>query len=119
MSKTILDFVLGTKVTAAIARITGTTTSTTQPSVNSADVNHGFARYAVASGTSSIVPYYMFGDTCWRGPLGDVRLSAANEFNIEDNGAYTDDPTAPLIMAKCLMQAYKMAVELPPEDRPK
>lgn len=63
-------------------------------------------------------PYYMFGDTCWRGPLGDIRLSNDNEVNIDDNGSY-GTPEDCMVMVMCLLAAYTMALTVPPSNRPK
>lgn len=103
------------------ARMAEKTTSTTQPFVNDANANPGSVLSAEVTGTYSIAPkpYHMFGDTCWDGPLGVVKLSADNEFSIESNGTYTDDPGAPLVMVQCLLDAYKMALQVPPSMRPK
>ena len=65
-----------------------------------------------------VEPHHMFGDTCWRGPLGDVRLSDHNEFNIESNGNYGTAEDA-LVMVQCMLDAYKMHLTTPPSGRPK
>lgn len=121
---------------AGIAPTTETITSSTVPSANSATAEPGSAQSAGVVGTCEVPtfktnrlislpymeipkPYYMFGDTCWRGPLGDVRLSSMNEINIEDNGAYSPNLRDALIMVNCLLEAYKMALTVTPELRPK